>query len=43
MAKRFGILGCTELPLILSQEDTPVVLLDTLDLHVEAALEYALS
>jgi aspartate racemase len=37
------ILGCTELPLILSQEDTPVVLLDTLDLHVEAALKYALA
>ena len=37
------ILGCTELPLILYQEDTPVVLLDTLDLHVETALDYALA
>jgi aspartate racemase len=36
------ILGCTELPLILSQEDTPVRLLDSLDLHTRAALEYAL-
>ncbi|MFX0117426.1 MAG: aspartate/glutamate racemase family protein [Candidatus Hodarchaeota archaeon] len=35
------ILGCTELPLILSQEDIPVKLLDTLELHVNAALEYS--
>ena len=37
------ILGCTELPLILKQEDTSVPLLDTLDLHTEAALDYALA
>lgn len=36
------ILGCTELPLILNQEDTDTPLLDTLELHVEAALEYSL-
>jgi aspartate racemase len=36
------ILGCTELPLILKAGDAPVELLDTLDLHVQAALEYAL-
>jgi len=35
------ILGCTELPLILKQDNTPVVLLDTLNLHVEAALKLA--
>jgi aspartate racemase len=37
------ILGCTELPLMLGQEDTAVRVLDTVDLHVEAALEYSLS
>jgi aspartate racemase len=37
------ILGCTELPLLLKRQDTSVVLLDTLDLHVQAALDYALA
>ncbi|MFX1488090.1 MAG: aspartate/glutamate racemase family protein, partial [Promethearchaeota archaeon] len=37
------ILGCTELPLILSQKDTKLKLLDTVDLHVESALKYYLS
>lgn len=37
------ILGCTELPLILSQKDTKIRLLDTVELHVEAALNYYLS
>jgi aspartate racemase len=37
------ILGCTELPLILQQEHTPIPLLDTLELHVEATLRYALA
>jgi len=36
------ILGCTELPLILSQEDSDKRFLNTLQLHAEAALEYAL-
>jgi aspartate racemase len=36
------ILGCTELPLILTQRDTEIKLLDTLELHVEAALNYFL-
>ena len=36
------ILGCTELPLILGHEDADVRLLDTLELHVEAALERSL-
>lgn len=34
------ILGCTELPLILKQKDSPKTLIDTLDLHVEAALDF---
>lgn len=37
------ILGCTELPLLLKQADTVTPLLDTLDLHVRAALDYALA
>ena len=36
------ILGCTELPLIINQTDLSICALDTLDLHAEAALNYAL-
>ena len=36
------ILGCTELPLILQQNDTDVILLDTVEVHVEAVLKYYL-
>ena len=37
------ILGCTELPLILEQGDAELPLLDTMDIHVEAALDQALA
>jgi len=37
------ILGCTELPLILNQKDTKIKLLDTVELHVEATLDYYFS
>ena len=37
------ILGCTELPLILTQIDTKIKLLDTLEIHVDAILDYYLS
>ncbi len=37
------ILGCTELPLILNHKDTKIKLLDTIELHVEAAFNYYLS
>jgi len=37
-----AILGCTELPLILSQGDSSKPLLDTLDFFAQATLEYAL-
>jgi len=37
------ILGCTELPLILTQEDTEIRLFDTLQIHVDATLDYYLS
>lgn len=36
------ILGCTELPLLLGQEDVAQRLFDTAALHIEAALDYAL-
>ena len=36
------ILGCTEIPLLVKQEDSPAKLLDTATIHAEAALEYAL-
>jgi aspartate racemase len=36
------ILGCTELPILLRQEDTTIPLYDTLALHVQAMLDAAL-
>jgi aspartate racemase len=37
------ILGCTELPLLMRGGDCQLPLLDTMDLHVEAALDFALA
>jgi aspartate racemase len=37
------ILGCTELPLVLRQEDSNKKLFDTVELHIDAAFEYAFS
>lgn len=37
------ILGCTEIPLLIKQEDTPVPVFDTTLLHATAAVEFALS
>ncbi len=37
------VLGCTELPLLIKQEDCDVPLLDTTRIHAEAAVEYAVS
>jgi aspartate racemase len=37
------ILGCTELSLMLDQEDTHLRLLNTLELHAQAALDFALT
>lgn len=37
------ILGCTELPLLIEQDDTEMPLLNTSEIHALAALEYALS
>jgi aspartate racemase len=37
------ILGCTEIPLLVSQKDYDLPLFDTTTLHAEAAVDYALS
>lgn len=37
------ILGCTEIPLLIKQEDVALPLLDTAEIHAEAALQMALS
>jgi aspartate racemase len=36
------ILGCTEIPLLVKQEDTDLPLFDTLDIHARAAVDFAL-
>jgi aspartate racemase len=36
------ILGCTEIPLLVKQEDYKIPLFDTTTLHAEAAVEFAL-
>jgi len=36
------ILGCTELPLILRKNDAEIKLLNTIEIHVDATLEYAM-
>ncbi|EBY7415819.1 aspartate racemase, partial [Salmonella enterica subsp. enterica serovar Alachua] len=37
------ILGCTEIMLLIGQEDSPVPVFDTTRLHAEAAVDWALS
>jgi aspartate racemase len=37
------ILGCTEIPLLINQQDFGVPVFDTTKLHAEAAVEFALS
>jgi len=36
------ILGCTEIPLLVGAEDSPVPLLNTMVIHAEAAVDFAL-
>ena len=36
------ILGCTELPLIIKEDDLDVAVLDTLDIHVDNVLQHCL-
>jgi len=37
------ILGCTEIPLLIKQKDVKVPVFDTMTIHAEAAVKYALS
>ena len=37
------ILGCTEIPLLIKQPDSPAPLYDTTDLHAQAAVDLALA
>lgn len=37
------ILGCTEIPLLVSNKDTDAILFDTTTIHAEKAVEFALS
>lgn len=37
------ILGCTEIPLLIKQEDVPIPVFDTTAIHSEAAVDYSLS
>lgn len=37
------VLGCTEIPLLVRQEDTEVKVFDTATVHAEKALQYAIS
>jgi aspartate racemase len=36
------VLGCTEIPLLLKQEDTDILLFNTLTIHARAAVDFAL-
>lgn len=37
------ILGCTEIPLLIKQKDSPIPVFDTTKIHAEKAVEFALS
>jgi aspartate racemase len=37
------ILGCTEIMLLIRQEDSPVPIFDTTTIHAEAAIEMAVA
>ncbi len=37
------ILGCTEIPLLVKQKDTPIPLFDTLEIHARAAVDFVLA
>ncbi|MDD4457542.1 MAG: aspartate/glutamate racemase family protein, partial [Syntrophotalea acetylenica] len=37
------ILGCTEIPLLIKQEDVAIPVFDTTAIHSEAAVDYSLS
>jgi len=37
------VLGCTEIPLLIKQEDTQLPVFNTLKIHAQAAVDFALS
>jgi aspartate racemase len=37
------VLGCTEIPLLIKQEDTHLPVFNTLKLHAQATVDFALS
>ena len=37
------ILGCTELPLLLNSENTPLPCLDSVEIHIRKLIELAMS
>jgi len=37
------VLGCTEIPILIKEEDSPVPVFDTTAIHVNAAVEFALA
>jgi aspartate racemase len=37
------VLGCTEIPLLINQTDIDIPLIDTLDIHAKAAVDFAVS
>ncbi|MCK9421701.1 MAG: aspartate/glutamate racemase family protein [Bacteroidales bacterium] len=37
------ILGCTEIPLLVNQKDTSIPLFDTLEIHANAAVDFAIT
>jgi aspartate racemase len=37
------VLGCTEIPLLIKQEDTSLPVFNTLEIHAQAAVDFALS
>ncbi len=37
------VLGCTEIPLLIKQNDTNLPVFNTLEIHAKAAVDFALS
>ena len=37
------VLGCTEIPLLIKQNDTPLPVFNTLEIHAKAAVDFALN
>ena len=37
------VLGCTEIPLLVKQEDVDIPVFDTMTIHAQAAVDYAIN